>query len=82
MLALGLERGLERGVGRERLREAICGLRLAHGAAAAGSHVTLSIGVATASPEDENEDACVLKADQMLYEAKRAGRNRVICFGQ
>ena len=48
----------------------------------AGKTITISIGVAAASPEDENEDACVLKADQMLYEAKRAGRNRVICFDQ
>ena len=47
-----------------------------------GKTITISIGVAAASPEDENEDACVLKADQMLYEAKRAGRNRVMVFGQ
>ena len=47
-----------------------------------GKQVTISIGVAAASPEDQNEDVCVLKADQMLYEAKRAGRNRVMCFGQ
>lgn len=47
----------------------------------AGKRLTISVGVAAASPEDENEDTCVLKADQMLYEAKRAGRNRVICSG-
>ena len=47
-----------------------------------GKGITISIGVAAASPDDESEDSCVLKSDQMLYEAKRAGRNRVMCFGQ
>ena len=46
-----------------------------------GIGLTISIGVASASAEDEDEDVCVLKADQMLYESKRAGRNRVMCFG-
>ena len=47
-----------------------------------GDTLTVSIGAATANPEDDDEDACVLKADEMLYAAKRAGRNRVMCFGQ
>ncbi len=47
----------------------------------AGGTITISIGAAIASPDDRDEDVCVLKADNMLYEAKRAGRNRVMCFG-
>ena len=46
-----------------------------------GGAITISIGVAIASPDDGDEDVCVVKADNMLYEAKRAGRNRVMCFG-
>jgi hypothetical protein len=61
------------------LREAICRLRLAHGAAAAGSHVTLSIGVATEVPaEDMSSDLLVARADQALYAAKHSGRDRVL----
>jgi diguanylate cyclase (GGDEF)-like protein len=63
----------------ERLREAICRLRLAHGATAAGSHVTLSIGVATELPaEDMSSDLLVARADQALYAAKHSGRDRVL----
>lgn len=63
----------------ERLREAICGLRLAHGAASAGSHVTLSIGVATEVPaEDMSSELLVARADQALYAAKHSGRDRVL----
>jgi diguanylate cyclase (GGDEF)-like protein/PAS domain S-box-containing protein len=48
----------------------------------AGSHpiagkITISMGVAITSPDQENEEVCVIKADGALYEAKRAGRNRV-----
>lgn len=63
----------------ERLREAISRLRMAHGAAAAGSHVTLSIGVATEVPsEDMCSDFLVARADQALYAAKHSGRDRVL----
>jgi diguanylate cyclase (GGDEF)-like protein/PAS domain S-box-containing protein len=63
----------------ERLRDAISRLQLAHGAADAGSHVTLSIGVATDVPtEDMNSDFLVARADQALYAAKHSGRNRVL----
>ncbi len=41
--------------------------------------VTLSIGVANSHVGDESADAVLARADRMLYEAKRAGRNRVHC---
>lgn len=63
----------------ERLREAVCNLRLAHGAVRAGKHVTLSLGVATEVPMDEmSSDSLVTRADQALYAAKHSGRDRVI----
>ncbi len=39
--------------------------------------VTLSIGVADSLSSDETATAVLARADRMLYEAKRAGRNRV-----
>jgi diguanylate cyclase (GGDEF)-like protein len=63
----------------ERLRQAVLNLRLAHGAPRAGSHVTLSVGVAIQIPGIETGPELLLgHADQALYAAKRLGRNRVI----
>ena len=42
-------------------------------------HLTLSIGVATASENDTKESYVIKMADQALYKAKEEGRNRVIC---
>jgi len=39
--------------------------------------ITISIGVTLATVEDEGIDLAVRRADAALYEAKRAGRNRV-----
>ena len=39
--------------------------------------ITLSIGVATAGPDQLSEDDAVRLADLRLYGAKKAGRNRV-----
>lgn len=41
---------------------------------------TISIGVAMARPGDANEEVAVKAADMRLYEAKRAGRDRVVAF--
>jgi diguanylate cyclase (GGDEF)-like protein/PAS domain S-box-containing protein len=62
----------------ERIRKAVMDLRIVHGAARAGSHVTLSVGVATQVPGLDIGPDCLLgQADQALYAAKRLGRNRV-----
>jgi len=39
--------------------------------------LTISAGVAWATPDDCNADALFERADQMLYQAKRDGRNRI-----
>ena len=39
--------------------------------------VTASIGVATFSPEDNNLEAVIERADHAMFAAKNQGRNRV-----
>jgi diguanylate cyclase (GGDEF)-like protein len=43
--------------------------------------VTISVGVAEAGPETSSAAELVARADARLYEAKRAGRNRVVSLG-
>jgi diguanylate cyclase (GGDEF)-like protein len=64
----------------ERLRAAVAAARLAPSAAREGV-VTVSIGVATGSAKDASPKMLVAKADQALYQAKAAGRNRVQAAG-
>jgi diguanylate cyclase (GGDEF)-like protein len=40
--------------------------------------ITVSIGVATYRPHDENLDTMLKRADRALYEAKNCGRNKVV----
>ena len=40
-------------------------------------HVTISLGVATISASDQNENEILRRADTALYSAKNLGRNRV-----
>lgn len=40
--------------------------------------ITLSIGVAVRTPAMEGPDHLIIRADQALYQAKEAGRNRVL----
>lgn len=60
----------------ERLRAAIAAAALtANGEAVA---LSISIGVAMLHPSDTSVDALLVRADQALYRAKHAGRNRVV----
>ncbi|MBI2870218.1 MAG: sensor domain-containing diguanylate cyclase [Candidatus Omnitrophica bacterium] len=45
------------------------------------THMTVSIGVSTFPLDAQEPQALVERADEALYEAKRAGRNRVHVFG-
>jgi diguanylate cyclase (GGDEF)-like protein len=64
----------------ERMRAAIEKLHLEHGASPTAAHVTLSLGVATMTPDDASIPSALLSAaDEALYEAKKGGRNRACC---
>lgn len=68
----------------ERLREQVQAARITAtpGAAAHEAGLTISIGVAIVTPSIERTmQGAVQLADEALYEAKRAGRNRVIIKG-
>ena len=52
------------------------------GAGASSVSVTVSIGVAERLPEHRSPEEVLKSADQALYNAKGAGRNCVIAFGQ
>ncbi len=62
----------------ERLRRNICAAPFAVPAAIERLTVTTSIGVASSDGANETAESLLKRADEALYEAKRAGRNRVV----
>jgi diguanylate cyclase (GGDEF)-like protein/PAS domain S-box-containing protein len=66
----------------ERLREAVHGLRIAH-EASPRKIVTISLGVASVTPSDDEYSAedLVTAADTALYAAKKAGRDQTCLAG-
>jgi diguanylate cyclase (GGDEF)-like protein len=66
----------------EKLRAAVAALAIPHRGASAATTVTLSVGVAMAEPTlGRTARGAVQLADEALYEAKAAGRNRVVIKG-
>lgn len=61
----------------ERLREVVGGLPVAAGPGA----ITISLGVAVTHQPELAVEALLQTADRALYEAKRAGKNRVVVYG-
>lgn len=61
----------------ERCRALVAGLRIPHEGTEEGI-VTISLGVASLTPgEEDGYTTLIERADQMLYQAKQSGRNRV-----
>jgi diguanylate cyclase (GGDEF)-like protein/PAS domain S-box-containing protein len=64
----------------EKARAMIEALAIPHPASGIGKVLTISIGVAAISPTKNMPMTDLLKAaDEALYQAKQAGRNRVVC---
>ena len=62
----------------EKMRDAIARLSVRHEASKVADRISLSIGVATLSPRgSDNPDILLAAADDALYRAKHAGRNRI-----
>jgi diguanylate cyclase (GGDEF)-like protein len=65
------------------LLAAVRARRLPHPASPVADHVTMSVGVATVVPSgDLTPGDLTHRADEMLYRAKREGRNRVVAAGE
>ena len=67
----------------EKLRAVVEALQIPHGGSTVGPWVSLSLGAATAHPRAGTRPRTLLeRADRALYQAKRAGRNRVGTVGE
>ena len=62
----------------EKMRDTVARLNMRHDASKVSDKITLSIGVASMSPRgNEDPDILLAAADDALYRAKHAGRNRI-----
>ncbi len=64
----------------EAVRDAVAQLKIPHAHSVAAPHVSISSGVAVLQQEvGMTAQQLIAAADQLLYQAKNAGRNRVVC---
>ncbi len=77
ILTPGLDRKAASGLA-ERLRRAIAAIELQAGGVSV--KITCSLGVAEVDASTQSSADLVRRADKALYEAKRGGRNRVVCL--
>ncbi|WP_054180770.1 GGDEF domain-containing protein [Trabulsiella odontotermitis] len=64
----------------ERIRQTICQQDPQNSGGQLPEPVTISMGVFTATEYDLSAEECVQRADQAMYAAKEAGRNRVVVW--
>jgi diguanylate cyclase (GGDEF)-like protein len=64
----------------ERIREQIANYDFPYGDRQPGGRLTVSGGVATWPHDGADVDTLLRRADEGLYQAKRAGRNRVVAY--
>jgi two-component system, cell cycle response regulator len=62
----------------ERLRAAVARAPFAIRGSGVTLNITVSIGVTTIAPKDDDRDRVLKRADEALYSAKANGRNRVV----
>ncbi len=63
----------------KKLQQAIVSLAIPHAYSETSDVVTVSVGVATTTPDDGTKaNSLLLRADEALYHAKQHGRNKVI----
>lgn len=65
----------------EKVRNAIASALFPHAESQPLGRITVSGGVATFPDDAETADLLIKCADQALYQAKQAGRNRIVRFG-
>ena len=64
----------------EQIRRDVLELAIPHAGSQAAKHVTVSVGLALAKPGTSRSlMGAIQAADEALYQAKREGRNRVVC---
>lgn len=64
----------------ERIMEDIEALHIKHEASNVAKVLTVSIGISTMVPDPAHNTSTILEAaDKALYNAKRSGRNRIVC---
>lgn len=65
----------------QNLRQCVENLAIPHAHSLAGSMVTVSVGLASETPNtDHNRESLLRSADEALYQAKNTGRNKVILY--